>query len=317
MRTPVALGLALGLAVASPVIAPRAQEIESREGIALRDQILELRAQVQALQAQPRAGGGQPAGGSVLGGYAGGAAAQGTAQGSAPASDISAQLLDRVQRLEEEVRTLRGRLDEANNAHTRAEADLAKQIGDLNFRLDNGAAAAGATAGAAGAAGAAATLSPRPGNLAAGDSGAAAATPIPPVPPAPPAAPRRTPELVLQEGNTALARKDYAASEAAAREVLAMPKTPRATEAQFLLAQSLAGRKDYAGAAVAYDDTYNRARTGSRAQDSLLGLANALTALNEKKAACETLDKLRGEFPSPRADLRDSIAASRKSAGCR
>ena len=67
---------------------------------------------------------------------------------------------------------------------------------------------------------------------------------------------------------------------------------------------------------MAYDDAYNRARTGARAPDALLGLANSLNAIGEKKAACATLDKLRAEFPSPRPDLRDAVAGARQRAGC-
>jgi TolA-binding protein len=204
-------------------------------------------------------------------------------------SDLTAQLLERVNQQEDEVRRLRGRLDEADNARQRQGEDLAKQISDLNFRLD-GMRGAGA--------------STRP---------AAAA----PAPAAEAPAARRTPEMTLQEGNAALARRDYATAETAAREVLATPRAPRANDANFLLAQALAGKKDWAKAAVAYDETYNRSRTGSHAQDSLLGLAGALTNLNEKRAACESLDKLRAEFPSPRQDLRDQIGTARQRAGCR
>ena len=56
---------------------------------------------------------------------------------------------------------------------------------------------------------------------------------------------------------------------------------------------------------------------GRGAQDALLGLANALVALNEKRAACATLDKMRAEFATPRADLKDNIAGARTKAGCR
>ena len=143
-----------------------------------------------------------------------------------------------------------------------------------------------------------------------------ALTPPAAAPAAAPAA-HRTPELILKEGHAALARRDYAAAEADAKQVLANGKGPRATDAQFLLAQALAGKRDYSAAAVAYDDAYNRSRTGVHAQDSLLGLAHALTAINEKRAACATLDKLRAEFPTPRSDLREPIARARHSAGCR
>ena len=122
----------------------------------------------------------------------------------------------------------------------------------------------------------------------------------------------------MQEGNAALARRDYAVAEVAAREVLAAGRAaPRAGDAQFLLAQALIGRRDYQGAAVAYDDAYNRSRTGSRAPEALLGLANALAGLNERPAACATLDRLRTEFPATRSDIREGAAAVRTRAGCR
>ena len=122
----------------------------------------------------------------------------------------------------------------------------------------------------------------------------------------------------MQEGNAALARRDYATAEAAAREVLASGRaSPRAGDAQFLLAQSLSGKRDYQAAAVAYDDAYNRSRTGSRAPDALIGLANALVGVDERQAACATLDKLRAEFPAPRPNVRDAAASIRGRAGCR
>lgn len=122
---------------------------------------------------------------------------------------------------------------------------------------------------------------------------------------------------MMQEGNAALARRDYAAAEAAARDVLAIRASPRAYDAQFLLAQSLAGKRDHAQAALAFDDTYKRARTGRHAQDALLGLAGSLAALNEKRPACDTLNTLRAEFPSPRPEVRDAATALRQRAACR
>ena len=76
---------------------------------------------------------------------------------------------------------------------------------------------------------------------------------------------RRTPELAMQEGNAALARRDYPAAEQAAREVLTGSRTsPRAYDAQFLLAQALMGQRQYSQAAIAYDDTYNRSQARAR-----------------------------------------------------
>lgn len=266
------------LAVLLAAPAARAQ-VETREGIFLQNQIQELKRDIAILRDQ------MARGGSSLGGAR-------PAPGPVVAGDVTAALLDRVARLEDEVRQLRGQVDEAANAQRRMGEDLGKRIEDLNFKLDNGAVRPGAPA--------------VPG-------GAGVTAPVP----AAPVAPRRTAEVALQEGNAALARRDYLAAEAAAREVLALNKSPRAVDAQFLLAQAMAGKRDWQGAAVAFDDTYNRARTGSHAPDSLLGLANALTAIGEKRAACATLDKLRAEFPTLRGDLREPAVAARTRAGCR
>ena len=122
--------------------------------------------------------------------------------------------------------------------------------------------------------------------------------------------------MALQEGHAALARRDYAGAERAAREVMGSRASPRAYDGQFLLAQSLAGQKQFAQAAIAFDDAYNRSHKGRHAQDALLGLANSLTAINERRAACDTLGRLRTEFPQVRADLQDTITKTNERAAC-
>ena len=125
----VALLLA-GLVVLSG--APARAQIDTREGIALNNQIAELRRDLQALRDQMARGGGANGDtSSSLGGYR-----QAPAASGAGGSDLAAQLLERVSQLEEEVRRLRGRIDEADNARQRQAEDLGKQIGDLNFKLD-------------------------------------------------------------------------------------------------------------------------------------------------------------------------------------
>jgi TolA-binding protein len=212
-----------------------------------------------------------------------------------------AQLLTRVDAMEEQIRQLRGRIDENQNQMQRQNADLSKKIDDLAFQMSSSPAP-----------GAAAPARPVAPPLA-----APTPAPVPLQPPAATGPTPRTPERALQEGNAALARRDYTAAEQSAREVLSNRTSPRAYDAQFLLAQSLAGQRQFPQAAIAYDDTYNRSRKGSYAQDALLGLANSLTAINEKKAACDTLGRLAAEFPQVRNDLREPIAGARQRASCR
>lgn len=279
---------------------PALAQFDSRDAIELQHQILELKRDVQQLRDQGPRGSGSSSGGSFLGGRS-------SDTGSAGTSEITGQLLSRVESLEEQIRRLRGRIDETANQTQRQSEELGKQIGDLGFRvqsLEGGAPAASR---------------PPQGSVA-----SPAATPLAVPSTLPPAASasvnagRRTPEIAIQDGNAALARRDFVAAEAAAREVLNNNKTsPRAYDAQLLLAQALVGRREFSQAAIAYDDSYKRNRHGARAPDALLGLANSLIAINEKHAACDTLKQLATEFPSPRPDLRDGVAASRSRAGCR
>jgi TolA-binding protein len=285
--------LAFGFAALSAP--PALAQMDSREGIELQHQLLELKRDVQNLRDQVARGG---------------TASYAPRGGSSDSGEITAQLLQRVESLEDQVRRLRGRVDEVANQTQRQGDDLNKKIGDLNFRVQSLEPGGGGG-------------SPPPARAQAPVASAPPPAPAPayvplPAPSAPPATGRRTPELALQEGSAALARRDYAAAEAAAREVLNNNKTsPRAYDAQLLLAQSLSGRKEYSQAAIAYDDAYKRNRKGTHAPDAMLGLANSLNAIGERKAACATLVDMRSEFPNPRADLKDPIASAYQRAGCK
>jgi TolA-binding protein len=274
-------------------IPPAAAQMDSREAIDLQHQIQELKRDIQTLRDQ-------------RGGQSGLPAPTRLSPDASGSSEITAQLLSRVANLEEQMRRLRGRVDEVANQTQRLDDDVNKKIGDLNFRIQS------IEGGGQG------SPPPRaPVPVAPAPGPAQSALPLPTAAPGA-AAVRRTPEIALQEGSAALARRDYTAAEAAAREVLNNNKTsPRVYDAQFLLAQSLSGRKEYSQAAIAYDDAYKRNRKGARAPDALLGLANSLNAIGERRAACDTVTQLRGEFPNPKPDLKDQIAAANQRAGCK
>ncbi len=272
-----------GLALAGMVLVggPALAQMDSRDAIALQNQILDLRQQMQAMQQR---------GGAPTPVY------RPDRSGGGDSAGLTAQLLDRVSTLEDQVRTLRGQVDQLTNQQQRQSEELSKQIADLSFAMQNG--------GGGGSRSAPPSLSPPPSALGSGSGG-------PPPGPAP-----RTPEMAMQEGNAALARRDYPAAEAAAREVLGK-KGPRTADAQFLLAQAEMGQRNYQQAAPDFYDAYNRSRTGGRAPDALLGVANALVALGDRQSACDALGKLRAEFPQPRAEIREAEATARQRAACR
>ncbi|MDE2515723.1 MAG: hypothetical protein KGL12_06840, partial [Rhodospirillales bacterium] len=132
----------LALLVATP---PAHAQVDSREGIALQNQILELRHQVEQMRAQQGSGGGSA---SLLGG-----GSSAPRQATSGGNDMTAQLVARVGTLEEQVRELRGRIEDLQNQVQTQNAELGKRIDDLSFNLQNGqAGAAAAGGGLAGAA---------------------------------------------------------------------------------------------------------------------------------------------------------------------
>lgn len=270
-------------------ILPAAAQMDSREAIDLQHQLQELKRDIQILRDQ-------------RGGPTGSPAPTRLSPDASGSSEITGQLLSRVANLEDQMRRLRGRVDEVANQTQRLDDDVNKKIGDLNFRIQSVEGGQSAPPGRA-------PVPPSPGQPPSASPSPAAA---------PGAAVRRTPEIALQDGSAALARRDYTGAEAAAREVLNNNKTsPRVYDAQFLLAQSLSGRKEYSQAAIAYDDAYKRNRKGVRAPDALLGLANSLNAIGERRAACDTVTQIRSEFPNPKPDLKDQITAANQRAGCK
>jgi len=293
---PVSLRAALLLGFAALVAIPghASAQMDSREGISLQNQILELRHEVEALGGSGGSGNGAPVAPPMGGGQYGG-----NSNGNNEGTGLTPQLLDRVQTLEDEVRTMRGELDQLTNQVQQQNAALTKQLGDMNFALQQGHG--GAPGGSAPDAG----------------PGPDMPTPSPAAVAAPPVQVKRTPESSLAAGNAALAHRDYAAAQAAARDVLAGPRSPRQVDAQYLLAQSLAGQKQYQQAAVAYYDAYNRAPRSARAPDALLGVSASLLALGDKPSACQALTKVRGEFPTPTQRTRAATTALRARAGCR
>ena len=263
-------------------LSPAQAQVTSREGIALQNQIQQLSQQLQQVQSSAAS---VPVSGSAAPAI------------SAGNGDLVSQLLQRVSTLENENREMRGELDQLTNQVQTQNATLTKQIGDMQFAAQNGAG--GAAAGAASSAG---------------------AMTAPATSSAPPAAPADKPATaldLLKSGQAALKSRDYATAQSNAEQALKLAKTANGKlESQFLLAQSLAGQKQYRDSAVAYYDAYNRSPKSTRAQEALLGVSASMLAMGDKNSACQALQKLDSEFPSPTPRVKAAVTSFKGRANC-
>ena len=282
MRRIGVLLVALLIAAPGPVLA----QIECREGIALQNQLLQLRQELDTLR---RAGAG-----------AASSALPAPQQAAAPrpatgaSGDLVQSLLERVQRMEEEVRAVRGAAEQSEFRERQLRERVQKLEGDLDFRLQQ---------------------------LETQRQGAAPAQPARPAATnaagQPAAAGPRTPQRAIADGQAALGRRDFAAAEAAAREVIASREAAQQVHAQMLLGDALIGRRDFAGAAVAYDDARRRNPQGSRAAEASVGVANAFIGLNNNRDACSVLNELRSARPDLAGPQAERAADARRRAQCR
>ena len=273
MTRPLLLALTLaGAALAAPALAQTRDEIRQEQEQLYQQQQLQQQQQNYANPTAPPLGGGDT-------------------EASPPGrGGLTTQLLDRVSRLEDEVRTLRGRVDEQQNELQTQSAALNKQIGDLNFAMQQGHGA------------------PSPG--------APASAPVPIPTPAPPPNIHRTPEAALRQANAALARHDYTGAADLAREAVGAGSGVHSSQAQYVLGEALAGQGNNGGAAAAYYGAYTKQPHGPFAPDALLHVGSSLIATGDDNAACEALGQLRANFPAARPGLVKQAAFLRTRAHC-
>lgn len=266
--------------------------IQSQEGIALQNEILQLQQQVQQMQGQ---GGGN--GGSSLGG------APPAASGGAGGNPLMANLLTQVQQLQAQVQQLNGQVSELQHQVDTQHDQTEKEISDLKFQMSNG----GAAAPGAGA---------PPGAAAALNTPQASAPAAPPLA-APGAAVSNDPKAALQAALAAYAKHDYATARSLAQGIVTNNKAaPEAYRAQYLVAQSDAAQGNAQNAAVAFYGTYNMNKNGTYAPRALLGLASSLSAIHQNQEACETISSLNSQFTNLSAGMQAEVAAVAKRANC-
>ena len=300
---PAILKGAVGAALLSCTVMATFSPARADEGLS-REAIMR---QHQALARQHGEGGSDGIGGSSadLGGDdlsaplpASSSQSGGRSSGGQSGGDLVANLLERVNALEGQVREMHGQMEQMSNQLHQDEATMTKQLGDMQFALENGGHHAAA----------------RPAAEAETAAAASVAAPAASEAAAPHAA---TVSDTLQAGRAALKGHRYEEAETQARQALKQSKTGWSrTEAQYLLAQSLAGQKSYKNAALTYYDVYSHSPDSPRAPEALLGVSASMLALGNKTASCEALQRLHKEFPNASARVKSSEQIFRERAGC-
>jgi tol-pal system protein YbgF len=273
--------------------------------------------------------------------------------GAEAGASVTVDLQVRMDRLEQQMRDLTGRVEDETNELQQLRQRLEQVNSDIDVRLGQGQGRdAGAAPPARGLAGPDAGMPPPP--LADPRALRAYGRPPPPpgygalTPPGPgpsmpyPGPARLTPPQVanaaesdalrppgadaLPSGSTSaqynaafglLRQADYEAAEEALRSFVQQhPNDPLAGNAQYWLGESYYARGKYAQAAAAFADGYKRYPRGPKAPEGLLKLGMSLAHANQKHNACIALMQLDHDFPHPGNAIKERATQEKKKLGC-
>lgn len=110
---------------------------------------------------------------------------------------------------------------------------------------------------------------------------------------------------------------DYDVAETSFQRFLASyPSDPLAADAQYWIGESLYARQDYRGAADAFLAGYKQYPKSGKAPDMLLKLGLSLNGLGQREAACATFTEILKQYPKSSNALVQRVKTEQASASC-
>lgn len=232
----------------------------------------------------------------------------GYAQAASPAA--AAQLDQRVDQLEAQVRELTGNLERVQyqNAQLKNQLERFSSDTDLRFQeIKQSPPPAPAPA-------------PQPAPVVDNSVSDHAAAVAPANPKAAKNAPQspEAAQATYDDAFNKLRAADYAGAQAGFQAFLkSNPDNKLAGNAQYWLGETFYGRGIYKDAAVAFAEGYQKYPKNSKAPDNLLKLALSLGQLGSKDDACLTLGELKKNYPNAAPTIKSRGDQERTRLGCK
>ncbi len=242
------------------------------------------------------------------------------AAGAAGASPATARLEVRMSQLEQDLRSVTGRMEDIAFQLRKLDDRLDKLAADMEYRLsqaksgDSGTVASAADAATVAAGGGAVAGTPRAAPAMDGDVGA---SPAGGQQTAAVSSPPKTPREQYARAFAQLERRQYEEAATGFSAFLkANPNDPLADNARYWLAETYYARAEYGRSAELFLDAYERSKTGPKAPDTLLKLGLSLAGLDKNKEACASFRELGRAFPNAPDAVRDRAAQESKRLSC-
>ncbi len=227
----------------------------------------------------------------------------------------------RLGQIEDEMRSLTGRVEEVGFRIDTVVNRIDKLIGDVDFRLsaiekaqakavEQVAAVPGLeTLAAPAPASEPGTLGTVPLSALSGEQALAA--------PTTPALPAGTPKQQYDYAFSLLRQQEYGEAERALTAFIdAHPDDSLTGNAYYWLAETYYVRRDYQKAAGYFASGYRNFPEGTKATDNLLKLAMSLANIDQKDKACFTFKELAERYPDASPSIKQRAEIESRRAGC-
>ncbi len=260
-------------------------------------------------------------------GGGGGSSDSGDSGGGGGGNANSANTQARLDEIEDQLRSMTGRIEELGHRVDQTSQDLQNFKSDVDLRFQDLHQGGAGTPGGAPGAGAPVR---EPGDQSQGAGGPTELAPPPSNAPRPASAPvqqaQAAPTVTLPNGTPQvqydfaidlLKRGQFPQARDALKQFLAdHPKDALAGNAQYWLGETYYVQGQYKDAADSFLKGYTTYSKSAKAPDSLLKLGMTLSQLGQKDAACATFGQLREQFPqaAPAVVARNKL--ERQKAGC-
>ncbi|MFQ5785110.1 MAG: tol-pal system protein YbgF [Alphaproteobacteria bacterium] len=238
--------------------------------------------------------------------------------------ELAARLEVRLSELEDEMRSLTGRVEEVAHGISQVSDRLDKLVADVDFRLTaieqaQKEAPPGAVAPAAPVGAGIPAPPTEPGTLGTIPASALPAEqkPAETATTLAPALPPGTPKEQYKYAYDLLRQMDYAEAERALKAFIeAHPDDALTGNAFYWLAETFYVRGDYEQAVAYFARGYQDYGESPKAPDNLLKLAMSLARLGRKDDACVSFDELDSRFPNASPAIKRRVASERQRLGC-
>lgn len=271
-----------------------AQENNSRQVIALQNQVAQLKSQISQLQAQ------NTNFNDDSDNYRKKRHKDKDEDDSLSTNNgLLPDLVSRINNLEDQQRVMRGEIDDLSNQLKTQNDLINKKIDDMNFAAGRGGASNGSSDDVV--TDSKSEVSKK--SSISDDSGTIKSV---------------KPETgsTLRDGQQALLNGNFQIAESIAQKILSTPEGAKSPSARYLLAQAQAGQGNFKASSVNYYAVYKNFPKSPKAPSALLGVGYLMLKNGKVQEACQAVSLLHSKYPNVSTQVKSSALNLSRKAKC-